>query len=79
MTVDRLPGDGVEPDPEPGQGVVEGVVIRGRQGWAGVDARRERIPRTVQAPLLSVVPAGHPGSAPGVVVRHTAVGPVCRC
>ena len=28
----------------------------GRQGWAGIDARRERVPRTVQAPLLSVVP-----------------------
>jgi hypothetical protein len=37
---------------------IEGVVEIGREGWEVLNARRERFPRTVQAPLLSVVPLG---------------------
>jgi hypothetical protein len=51
---------------------IQGSAERRREIGKGVDARRERVPRTVQAPLLLVVPAGRPGSAPGVVVRDTA-------
>jgi hypothetical protein len=56
MAVDRPPGvtgdrqaDGLEPG-------VEGVAEGGRKVGKGLDARRERVRQTVQAPLLSVVP-----------------------
>jgi hypothetical protein len=37
---------------------IEGVVECARKRWKGLNARRERFPRTVQAPLLLVVPLG---------------------
>ena len=56
VPVDRRPRLRGQDDVERPQGPVEGVVIRGRERGTEIDARRERVPRTVQAPLLSVVP-----------------------
>jgi hypothetical protein len=56
VPVDRPPGvagDRQADRLEPG---VEGVMESRRKIGKGVDARRERVRRTVQAPLLSVVP-----------------------
>jgi hypothetical protein len=39
-----------EPQPERVQRAIERVAIRGGQRWKEVDARRERVRRTVQAP-----------------------------
>jgi len=56
MAVDRGARLACQLDSERGQPGVEGGVIRlGKEGTE-IDARRERVPRTVQAPLLSVVP-----------------------
>ena len=79
MVVDRGPRRWGEIDAEGRQRCVEGVFVRRWQIGEGLDARRERVTRAVQAPLLSVVPAGRPASAPGVVVRHTSSNPVFRC
>jgi hypothetical protein len=43
-------------DAERLQGRLEGGTVGGREVGKAVDARRERVRRTVQAPLLSVVP-----------------------
>jgi len=56
MAVDGRATDGREPQAECCQARVERVRVRGGQLGQGVDARRERTRRTVQAPLLSVVP-----------------------
>jgi hypothetical protein len=57
MSVDRRPRRGRERHPETGQPLVEGISVCGGEWGTGLDARRERIPRTVQALLQSVVPA----------------------
>src|SRR5438034_2043729 len=72
VIVDRGPRRWGEIDAEGRQRCVEGVFVRRWQIGEGLDARRERVTRAVQAPLLSVVPAGRPASAPGVVVRNTS-------
>jgi len=67
----RIPGeqqaDVVADDPaglkgqvqaEIAQARIEGVIKSDRKRWKGLNARRERFPRTVQAPLLLVVPLG---------------------
>jgi hypothetical protein len=56
VAVDRLARLRAQDDAERVEPAGEGVVVRGRKGWTEGDARRERVPRTVQAPLLSVVP-----------------------
>ena len=58
------------------EGGVEGVAIRRRQGRTG--ARRASGAGPADGPGTPPVGracAGRPGSAPGVVVRHTALGP----
>lgn len=57
VPVDRGPRIARQLDSERLQGSVEGVRIGRGQSRTEIDARRERVPRTVQAPLLSVVPA----------------------
>ena len=58
MAVDRGAGLARQLDPQRAEPRVEGVAVRIGQGWTEGDARRERVPRTVQAPLLLVVPLG---------------------
>jgi hypothetical protein len=56
MSIDRLPRDRGKGDAQVAQRLVEGAVVGGGQLGTGFDARRERVPRTVQALLLSAVP-----------------------
>jgi hypothetical protein len=56
VAVDRPPrvlGQGQADRREAG---IQGTLVLGREGRKAVDARRERVRRAVQAPLLSVVP-----------------------
>lgn len=84
MTVELLPDGLLDDEAELGQAGVEGVAECGRQLRKGLDARRERFARTVQALLLSVVPvravrAPLPASsyvAPTIGVRSSAACPV---
>jgi len=50
VVVDRAADVVRQPQPERRQGGIEGVVVRGGKLRKGVDARRERVQRTVQAP-----------------------------
>jgi hypothetical protein len=50
VVVDRRTDGLRQRQPECGQGGIEGAVILGGELGKGVDARRERVQRTVQAP-----------------------------
>ena len=85
VAVDRPPARPCgQREPDRREAVVEGAVVLRREGGKAVDARRERVRRTVQAPLLSVVPvravrAPLPASsyvAPRSDPRSSAAGPV---
>ena len=56
VVVDRTAGGFGQLEPEGAEAGVQGVVVCRWKRSEGVDARRERVRRTVQAPLLSVVP-----------------------
>ena len=71
MVADDAACLGSQVEPELAQAWIQGVVERAREGWKVINARRERFPRTVQAPLLLVASRGRPGAAPGVVVCRT--------
>jgi len=51
-------GVGDEVNSELAESRIEGLIERCRERWKVLNARRERFPRTVQAPLLLVVPLG---------------------
>ena len=84
MLADDPAGVGGELQAEIAQTRIEGVVECARKRWKGLNARRERFPRTVQAPLLLVVPLGAvreplPASsfvAPAVGSQSSATCPV---
>jgi len=57
VAVDRVAGCRVEGQAEGAERRVEAVEVRRGEWRTGFDARRERVPRTVQALLLSAVPA----------------------
>lgn len=58
MVADDAAGLGSQVESELAQAWIQGIVERARKGRKVLNARRERFPRTVQAPLLLVVPLG---------------------
>jgi hypothetical protein len=58
VVADDSAGPGCQVQAEIAQTRIEGVVKCARKRWKGLNARRERFPRTIQAPLLLAVPLG---------------------